>query len=99
VKDTRGKGSPWRLSVTLTEEFSDGKGKGLKDALIFVDEHGNETTMKLGIPTNVYEEITGDQEEISIQWATNRGILLKTNPSDYAGEYKGMIRWDLMDAP
>jgi hypothetical protein len=99
VKDTRGKGSPWRLSVTLTEEFSDGKGKGLKDALIFVDEHGNETTMKLGIPTNVYAEITGDQQEMSIQWATNRGILLKTNPSDYAGEYKGMIRWDLIDAP
>ncbi|MNO64394.1 Legume lectin domain protein [compost metagenome] len=99
VKDTRGKGSPWRLSVTLTEEFSDSKGNNLKDALLFVDEQGNEIAMKSGIPTNVYEEITGDQQEVSIQWATNRGILLKTNPYDYAGEYKGMIRWDLIDAP
>ncbi len=48
MKDTRGTGSPWRLTATLTEEFSDGQGHYLRDALIFVDEDGIETTMALG---------------------------------------------------
>ncbi|WP_054025665.1 L-type lectin-domain containing protein [Bacillus sp. FJAT-28004] len=99
VKDTRGTGSPWRLSATLTEEFTDGKGHHLKDALIFVDEHGNETTMELGIPMNVYDDISYDQQEVSIQWEIDRGILLKINPYVYAAEYKGLISWNLVDAP
>ncbi|MFW5438188.1 lectin-like domain-containing protein [Paenibacillus apiarius] len=99
VKDTRGLGSSWRLSATLTEPFTDDKGNELKDALIFVDENGNETTMEPGMAAYVFEKVTQDQQEVSINWETNQGILLKINPYAYAGKYKGLISWNLVDAP
>lgn len=99
VKDTRGNGSSWRLSATLAEPFTDDRGNELKDALIFVDEHGQETTMEPGIAADVYTNVTQDDQEISIDWEENQGILMKINPYAYAGNYKGLIRWDLVDAP
>lgn len=99
VKDTREQGSSWRLSATLAEPFTDDRGHELKDALIFVDENGNETTMEPGIAADVYTHVTQDDQEISIDWEENRGILMKINPYAYAGNYTGLIRWDLVDAP
>lgn len=99
VKDTREQGSSWRLSATLAEPFTDDRGHELKDALIFVDENGNETTMEPGIAADVYTHVTQEDQEISIDWEENRGILMKINPYAYAGNYTGLIRWDLVDAP
>ncbi|MBN3526619.1 L-type lectin-domain containing protein [Paenibacillus apiarius] len=99
VKDTRGLGSSWRLSATLAEPFTDDKGNELKDALIFVDENGNETTMEPGMAVYVFGKVTQKQQEVSINWETNQGILLKINPYAYAGNYKGLISWNLVDAP
>lgn len=99
VKDTRGNGSSWRISATLAEPFTDDRGHELKNALIFVDENGNETTMEPGIAADVYTHVTRDDQEISIDWEENRGILMKINPCAYAGNYTGLIRWDLVDAP
>ncbi|WP_182914702.1 L-type lectin-domain containing protein [Paenibacillus thiaminolyticus] len=99
VKDTRGKGSSWRLSATLAEPFADDRGNELKDAVLFVDENGNETMLEPGIPAYVYTHVTQDDQEVSIDWEENRGILMKINPYAYAGNYKGLIRWGLVDAP
>ncbi|PFJ19206.1 hypothetical protein COD67_22600, partial [Bacillus cereus] len=99
VKDTRGIGNSWRLTATLTEDFSDGKGNYLKDALTFFDENGNESTMKPGVATNVYEHVTEDSQEVSINWQTDQGILLKVNPYVRVGDYTGEINWNLIDAP
>lgn len=99
VKDTRGNGRSWRLSATLAEPFTDDRGHELKDALIYVDENGHETTMEPGIAADVYTHVTQDDQEISIDWEENQGILMKINPYAYAGNYKGLIRWDLVDAP
>ncbi|MGM0838267.1 MAG: L-type lectin-domain containing protein [Bacillota bacterium] len=99
VKDTRGVGSSWRLTATLTEEFSDSQGHFLKDALKFVDEDGIEITMALGVETNVYEMITQDEQNVSINWESDKGILLKIDPFVYIGDYNGKINWNLIDAP
>ncbi|MGG6361002.1 L-type lectin-domain containing protein [Peribacillus frigoritolerans] len=99
VKDTRGLGSSWRLTATLMEEFSDSQGHFLRDALKFVNEDGIETTMALGAETNVYEMITQDEQNISINWESDKGILLKIDPFVYIGNYTGKINWNLIDAP
>jgi len=99
VKDTRGKGSAWHVTATLTEDFSDSKGNYLKDALMFIDENGNETVMEPGVPIHVYEHVTGDQQEVSINWPTNQGMLFKINPFFHTGDYKGTMNWNLVDAP
>ncbi|WP_182914700.1 WxL domain-containing protein [Paenibacillus thiaminolyticus] len=99
VQDTRGKGSSWRLSATLAEPFTDDRGHELKDALIYVDEKGIETTMEPGIAVDVYTNATQDDQEISIDWEKNQGIVMKLNPYAYAGNYTGVIHWDLVDAP
>ncbi|WCF07710.1 L-type lectin-domain containing protein [Paenibacillus thiaminolyticus] len=99
VKDTRGNGSSWRLSATLAEPFTDDRGNELKDALIYVDEHGHEITMEPGIAADVYTNVTQGDQEVSIDWEKNQGILMRINPYAYAGNYRGLIRWDLVDAP
>jgi hypothetical protein len=99
VKDTRGVGSSWRLTATLTDEFSDSQGHFLRDALKFVNEDGIETTMALGVETNVYEMITQDEQNVSINWESDKGILLKIDPFVYIGDYTGKINWHLIDAP
>lgn len=99
VEDTRGAGSSWRLTATLTEEFSDSQGHFLKDALKFVNEDGNEITMALGLETDVYEMVTQDEQNIAIKWASDKGILLKIDPFVYIGNYNGKINWSLIDAP
>lgn len=55
--------------------------------------------MEPGIAAYVYTHVTQDDQEISIDWAEKQGILMKINPHAYAGNYKGRIRWDLVDAP
>ncbi|MFJ7937927.1 L-type lectin-domain containing protein [Peribacillus sp. NPDC096622] len=99
VKDTRRVGSSWRLTATLTGEFSDSQGHLLRDALKFVNEDGIETTMALGVETNVYEMITQDEQNVSINWESDKGILLKIDPFVYIGDYTGKINWHLIDAP
>jgi len=99
VKDTRGLGSSWRLTATLMEEFSDSQGHFLRDALKFVNEDGIETTMALGAATNVYEMITQDEQNVSVNWESDKGILLKIDPFVYIGNYTGKINWNLIDAP
>jgi hypothetical protein len=99
VNDTRGSGSSWRLTATLMEEFSDRQGHFLRDALKFVNEDGIETTMALGAATNVYEMITQDEQNVSINWESDKGILLKIDPFVYIGNYTGKINWNLIDAP
>ncbi|MGY3312719.1 hypothetical protein ACV242_001215 [Peribacillus simplex] len=99
VKDTRGTGSSWRLTATLSEDFSDGAGHYLLDALTFVDEFGKEEKMVLGVAMNVFEHTTKSMDEISIHWRENQGILLKMEPFVYIGDYKGRIKWNLVDAP
>ncbi|WP_088013284.1 L-type lectin-domain containing protein [Gottfriedia acidiceleris] len=99
IKDTRGPGYQWRMTATLAEEFLNDEGQLLKDALIFIDDKGVETTMKLGVPISVFEMETKSQQNISVNWETNQGLLLKINPSVHAGNYNGKIDWTLVDAP
>ncbi|MES9684590.1 L-type lectin-domain containing protein [Gottfriedia acidiceleris] len=99
VKDSRGSDSRWRMTATLTEEFLNDEGQLLNDALIFIDDKGIETIMKLGVPMSVFEIETKSQKNISVNWQSNQGLLLKINPSIHAGNYSGKIDWTLVDAP
>jgi hypothetical protein len=99
VKDTRGIGSSWRVTATLAADFEDIQGHKLIDALTFIDVNGTETNLTLGTPVNVFTHTTDSIQEVPIQWNADKGILLKIDPSVYAGEYTGTINWSLIDAP
>jgi hypothetical protein len=99
VKDTRGAGSLWRVTATLAADFADIEGHLLTDALKFVDGNGTETNMPLGTAVNVFTHTTDSTQEVPLKWNVDQGILLKVNPSVYAGDYAGTIDWTLVDAP
>ncbi|WOD64882.1 leucine-rich repeat domain-containing protein (plasmid) [Niallia taxi] len=99
VLDTRGNGSSFRLTATLTDEFTNSEGQKLENALKFIDNNGDEINMEIGIATKVYEAITEEQQIISVNWEEDKGPLLLIEPYVYKGQYTASINWNLIDAP
>src|SRR5699024_5125269 len=89
VKDTRGTGSRWYLTATLTEEFTNQNGNKLPHSLIYIDDMGNKSTMDVGVPIEVYRHTDVKQQEVTVQWNDDQGVLFQVPPSAYEGEYTG----------
>ena len=99
VVDTRGQGFQWRIKArALTPLTSSGGYTIDPTALIFVD--ANQVSY-LKDETLIYEGQTGVNQETTITWNDNEGLLLRTIPSNVKidSEYSTTINWTLENAP
>ena len=98
VQDTRGMGGSWKVYVTLVDELKNQEGKKLTHSLYY-EHNGQKDYFELGIPIEVYSVQVSDDNEKSIDWNEDEGMLLNIDSSAYAGQYQGGISWDLVDGP
>lgn len=101
VKDTRGVNSSWRITAETMEPFTsiNNPSHVLTDAMIYVDEQDHEHTLTAG-PIEVFNGTTGVDTITSVNWSSNRGLLLRVDPTEvYAESYATTIIWTLVDAP
>ncbi|PEJ60556.1 hypothetical protein CN692_00245 [Bacillus sp. AFS002410] len=101
VFDSRGSGSEWTIRASINEPLTSTSNPNHKmiNALVFVDRLGISTPLNNN-ELLVFQQTTGDDQIMQVDWTDNRGILVKTDFSDvYTENYTTTINWTLTDAP
>lgn len=99
VNDTRGQGFQWRIKARALTLLTSSGGYTLDPTtLIFVD--ANQVSY-LKDETLIYEGKTGVNQETTITWNDNEGLLLRMIPNNVKidSEYSTTINWTLENAP
>lgn len=101
VKDTRGKGAPWRLDVHIDAPLTliTDDSKKLVDALRFRKNANEELILSTQAQT-IFSGETDVNQITELTWNENEGPLIYVNPNEVRiGEYQTEITWTLVDAP
>ncbi len=102
IEDSRIQSSTWRVYARMDEPLATLDRNTLPDAIIFVDEKGNTSSLG-GDSILVYtgEGNKGATKRTMISWVPDRGILLRVNPAvvSVGKTYRATITWILSDAP
>lgn len=102
VHDTRGEGSKWKIIAQATGPLMSSDGHALNpDALVYVT--GN-YVYPLIDGVLIYEGTTGAEQDTTVQWNENEGILIKMTPQNLLQVetgvgYTATINWTLENAP
>lgn len=99
VKDTRGQGSKWKITAKSPEPLSTKDGQQLHPNALIFKLKDEEYNLQDGVL--IYEGVTGENDEMTINWNKGEGILLKVNPSEALPnqEYSTTIHWTLENTP
>lgn len=102
VTDNRGPGSQWKITAKATGPFTSSDGHTLDpNALVYVKD-GNVTPLIDGAV--IWNGTTGANQETTLQWSENGGVLIKMTPQDLLDvdpnvQYTADIIWTLEDTP
>lgn len=100
VRDLRGKGSQWSMTVKLLDEMTN-SGSSLADSLRYVKD-GTEQIISKDASAVVYQKTTESSEIVNIsdQWSSKNKPVLKVKAGlARTGSYEGTIQWALQDVP
>jgi uncharacterized repeat protein (TIGR01451 family) len=100
VRDLRGKGSQWSMTVKLLDEMTN-SGSSLADSLRYVKD-GTEQIISKDASAIVYQKTTESNEIVNIsnQWSSKNKPVLKVKAGlARVGNYEGTIQWALQDVP
>ena len=97
VTDSRVNSSNWKLYASINQDLTSSSGIVLKDALVFIDENGDMTTLS-DSKTLVYTGTNndGNVKITNVTFDNDKGILLKvTEPLINNMEYESVISWSI----
>ncbi|MGY3745648.1 MucBP domain-containing protein [Vagococcus salmoninarum] len=100
VKDLRGKGNQWSMTVRLVKELTNGDSL-LAESMYYLKD-GKEQVINENNSAAVYEKTTdsADSIHISEEWSgKNKPILKVRAGTARIGNYQGTIQWSLQDVP
>jgi hypothetical protein len=100
VHDTRGQGAKWKITARAegTLKTSDGQHQLDPDALVYL--YGS-NVYSLAEEVPIFDGTTGSEQNTTIQWSDNEGVLLKITPMNLETgvDYVNTIDWTLADSP
>ncbi|WP_125764144.1 L-type lectin-domain containing protein [Companilactobacillus hulinensis] len=100
VVDGRPSGVGWTLQAQADDMIDKAKNQKLNGNMIHRDEDGN--IKPLGELTNIYSNVKHCEEvetiDVAGKWSEDSGILLQLNDQCLAGNYNGLIHWNLVDS-
>ena len=97
VTDSRINSSDWKLYASINQALTSSSGIVLKDALVFIDENGDMTTLS-DSKTLVYTgtKNDGNVKVTKVTFDNDKGILLKViEPIINNMEYESIISWSI----
>ncbi|WP_261809988.1 lectin-like domain-containing protein [Levilactobacillus humaensis] len=95
VSDTRGTGSKWKLTATADPIISRLRGS-LDGDLIYGQQSLTQGSATIDTHTT---DSNNDQVNVTGDWNSDNGILLKANAGAVQGSYVTTVHWSLNDAP
>ncbi len=100
VSDTRGTGSKWALTAQADPIVSRLRGT-LDGDLVYVDGNGKQQSLTQGSAVIDTQTTDADNDQVNVtgDWNSNKGIVLKTNAGAVWGPYSTVVHWTLSDAP
>ncbi len=94
ILDTRIYKTPWSLLGSLNHDLVTENGDILKESIVILN--GNDISILSETPIVLFENSNEEENEISINWAKNEGILLNVkNPIMAKRTYKAKLTWQL----
>lgn len=100
VEDTTGKPINWKLNVSQTEEFKD--GKQVLPATLFYQNGDTAQVIEKEHPIALpMTEVTtnNNARNYSILQNSQNYFYLNVQPGGYAGEYSSQVEWTIVNAP
>lgn len=100
VEDTTGKPINWKLNVSQTEEFKD--GKQVLPATLFYQNGDTAQVIEKEHPITLpMTEVTTNNNvrNYSILQNSENYFYLNVQPGGYAGEYSSQVEWTIVNAP
>lgn len=100
VEDTTGKPMNWKLNVSQTEEFKD--GKQVLPATLFYQNGDTAQVIEKEHPITLpMTEVTTNNNvrNYSILQNSENYFYLNVQPGGYAGEYSSQVEWTIVNAP
>lgn len=93
VVDSRVVSTPWQLLASVDRPMTTQSGHTLPNAVVFVDENGEMTPLRIDDPIPVFEG-GPDEPATDILWDDSKGILLHvTEPLHNKEEYTASLTW------
>lgn len=94
ILDTRIYKTPWSLLGLLNHDLVTENGDILKESIVILN--GNDISILSETPIVLFENSNEEENEISINWAKNEGVLLNVkNPIMAKRTYKAKLTWQL----